>query len=215
MKVGIAQINTKLGDVAANSRKVKKVIDQIGDEADIIVFPEMTLPGYPLHDRIYDKNLLKSQYAAMLNIQRYIEESKKDLTIILGYIDFTPNKTGSDGKRLKWNAAAILDGKTMQTYHKRLLPTYDVFYDKRYFQPGDHPTRFPLPNGEVGAVTICEDMRTDGYEVDPVQESMSTEKMKISLSISTALQAVEKGDVIVNQEKREGSFTKEQLPQQP
>jgi len=57
-------------------------------------------------------------------------------------------------------------------------------------------------------------MRTDGYEVDPVQESMSTEKMKISLSISTALQAVEKGDVFINQEKREGSFTKEQLPQQ-
>jgi len=44
MKVGIAQINTKLGDVAANSRKVQKIIDQIGDEADVIVFPEMTLP---------------------------------------------------------------------------------------------------------------------------------------------------------------------------
>ncbi len=214
MKVALAQINTKLGDVAANSRKIEKIIDQVAWHADILVFPEMTLPGYPLHDRIYDKNLLKAQHAAMLNIQEHLYQIKKDLTVILWFIDYAPNKTGSDGKWMKWNAAAILDGKNQLVYHKRLLPTYDVFYDKRYFQPGDHATRFPLPNGEVGAVTICEDMWTQWYDIDPVQESMATEKMKISLDITTMLKATEKWDVKINEEKWEGTFTKEQLPPQ-
>jgi len=57
-------------------------------------------------------------------------------------------------------------------------------------------------------------MWTQGYDTDPVQESMATEKMKISLSVSTTLQAIEKGEAMINQEKREGTFTKEQLPAQ-
>jgi NAD+ synthase (glutamine-hydrolysing) len=175
MKVGIAQINTKLGDVAANMQKVKDVIDQIGDASEVIVFPEMTLPGYPLHDRIYDKNLLKAQHAALAHIQDYIASTKKELTIVLWFIDFDTTRTWPDGKWIKRNAAAIMDGKTIQTYHKKLLPTYDVFYDKRYFQPGELTTRFPLPGGEVGGITICEDMRTTWYDKNPVAEVMSEE----------------------------------------
>ena len=67
-----------------------------------------------------------------------------------------------------------MDGKTIQTYHKKLLPTYDVFYDKRYFQPGELTTRFPLPGGEVGGITICEDMRTTGYDLSLIHISEPT-----------------------------------------
>lgn len=83
MKIGIAQINTKLGDVPHNTDKIKQVISDIGTESDVIVFPEMTLPGYPLHDRIYDKNLLKAQRVALDEIQQHIKNTKEELKVIL------------------------------------------------------------------------------------------------------------------------------------
>ena len=190
MKVGIAQINTKLGAVSHNKEKILWAIDTLAPQADLIVFPEMTLPGYPLHDRIYDKNLLKAQRLALdeiqLHIQSLVASTQKSLKVVLGYIAFDTNTTWPDGKRLKRNSAAVLDGTTMQTYAKQLLPTYDVFYDKRYFQPGTQLTHFPLPGDKTASVSICEDMWTAGYDKDPIMNAVASAKTDLLVNISSS-----------------------------
>ncbi len=190
MKVGIAQINTKLGAVTHNKEKILWAIDSLAPQADLIVFPEMTLPGYPLHDRIYDKNLLKAQRLALDEIQSHIQSlvasTQKSLKVVLGYIAFDTNTTWPDGKWLKRNSAAVLDGTTMQTYAKQLLPTYDVFYDKRYFQPGTQLTHFPLPDNKTASVSICEDMWTEGYDKDPIMNAVASAKTDLLVNISSS-----------------------------
>lgn len=85
-----------------------------------------------------------------------------------------------------------MDGQTIQKYYKQLLPTYDVFYDKRYFQSGEQATHFSFNNGETGAVTICEDMRHDGYPTNPVQDSIKQAKTDLMFNISSSPYAIGK-----------------------
>lgn len=68
----------------------------------------------------------------------------------------------------KYNAAAVI-GKDIQMYHKRLLPNYDVFFEQRYFEAGKEGLTFKIGKDLVGALTICEDIRDENYEVKPIQ----------------------------------------------
>ncbi|MCX6824449.1 MAG: NAD(+) synthase [candidate division SR1 bacterium] len=168
MKIGIAQINTKLGDIAYNQKKIEDVIHQIGKDADVIVFPEMAISGYPLNDMIDDENFVKEQKEVIYKIRDLVMQTNQNLKVILGYIDYNENEVLPSGEMKKFNAAAVI-GKDIQTYHKRLLPNYDVFFEQRYFSPGKEGLTFKIGKDLSGALTICEDIRDDNYEVKPIQ----------------------------------------------
>lgn len=135
MKIGIGQINTKLGDIAYNQKKIEDVIQQIGKNADVIVFPEMAITGYPLNDMLEDEALVKEQKEVIYKIREVVMQTNEQLKVIVGCIDYNDAEVLPSGEMKKYNAAAVI-GKDIQMYHKRLLPNYDVFFEQRYFAPG-------------------------------------------------------------------------------
>ncbi|HBB04356.1 TPA: hypothetical protein DCZ39_05710 [Patescibacteria group bacterium] len=83
MKIGIAQINTKVGDIAYNQQKIEAAIQQIGKDADVIVFPEMAISGYPLNDLIDDVSFVKQQKEVLYKIRELVLQTNDRLKVIL------------------------------------------------------------------------------------------------------------------------------------
>lgn len=168
MKIGIAQINTKVWDIAYNQKKIENVIQQIGKDADVIVFPEMAISWYPLNDMIDDGNFVKEQKEVIYKIRDFVLQTNDQLKVILWCIDYNDTEVLPSGEMKKYNAAAVI-WKDIQMYHKRLLPNYDVFFEQRYFAPGQEWLTFKVAKNLMGALTICEDIRDTNYDVKPIQ----------------------------------------------
>jgi NAD+ synthase (glutamine-hydrolysing) len=174
MKVTLAQINTTPNDFSGNFIKIQAAIDiAIKDKADVIVFPELTIPGYLVKDLVYNAGFVEKNLVYLKNVADLTYHSK--VTVIVGYIDL--NHSGF-GKPFRNMAAVIQNGIVVATYQKRLLPGYDVFDEYRYFEPGTQSCIFNI-NGELSALTICEDnwfgdkgeTGNVRYKVDPVKEA--------------------------------------------
>jgi NAD+ synthase (glutamine-hydrolysing) len=168
MKIGIAQINTKVGDLAYNKQKIVDVIQRIGKEVSLIIFPEMTTLGYPPNDLLDNETQLRQQKEMIYEIREIVRATSKDLKVVLGCVDYNDAEKMPSGYMKKHNAAAII-GQDIQMYHKQLLPNYDVFFENRYFEAGKGPLVFTAGRQKVG-VTICEDIWDDLYETKPVQQ---------------------------------------------
>src|SRR4051812_8786690 len=130
MRIALAQINPTVGDLAQNVRKIVDFAHRAKEQgAEVVVFPELCVPGYPPKDL-----LLKSQFID--DNQRAVEmiaQHTKGIDVIVGYAARNPNSVG----RALLNAVAVLrDGKIRANHYKSLLPTYDVFDESRYFEPG-------------------------------------------------------------------------------
>ncbi|MGH7184934.1 MAG: NAD+ synthase [Pseudomonadota bacterium] len=146
LRIGLAQINTTVGDIQGNVRRVCEMMDrarQMG--VDLIAFPELAIPGYPPEDLLLKPDFVRANQTAL----ERVEASTRGLTAIVGFVD------GAD--RL-YNAAAVcVDGTRAGVYHKHRLPNYGVFDEKRYFHSGSECPVFGLSGSPVG-VTICEDI---------------------------------------------------------
>jgi len=176
MKVALAQINPTVGDIAGNSARILERIEQARSaEADVVVTPELAVFGYPPKDLVLRRDLVDRNLAAT---QR-IASCCTDITAIVGYVQ--PDPTGA-GKGI-YNAAAVCrDGVISTWYAKTLLPTYDVFDESRYFNPGQSVrTLSVLTRGGSRCVglTICEDLwnnhQFEGrrvYGVDPIARTV-------------------------------------------
>ncbi len=144
----MAQLNLLVGDVAGNAKKVIAAAARARDElrADAVVFPELTLVGYPPEDLLLRPGL-------RMRVERGLEEIRRrthGISIIVGHPGY------GDGKR--YNAASVIrDGEIVATYYKQDLPNYSVFDEKRYFVPGTAPCVVDIRGVPVG-VTICEDI---------------------------------------------------------
>ena len=170
MKILLSQINPFIGDIEGNS---KKILDNINNAkklgADLIIFPEMSLIGYPPLDLLEKKWLIDKN----IKFANEIVSQTKGIGVIFGYVDKNPGKAG---KKL-FNAAIFAhNGKIIRKYYKQLLPTYDVFDERRYFEPGNKSCIFKF-KGQTIALTICEDVWNDKdfwkeriYEKDPLEE---------------------------------------------
>lgn len=169
MKIWIAQINTKLWDIEKNTLKIEDTIRKIWNESDVIVFPEMTISGYPLNDLLDDEELVRKQKEVIYRIRDLVSETNENLKVILGFIDYNESEVLPSGEMKKYNAAAVI-WKDVQIYHKRLLPNYDVFFEQRYFAPGTEWLTFKIAKDIKWAMTICEDIWDDNYETKPIQE---------------------------------------------
>jgi NAD+ synthase (glutamine-hydrolysing) len=150
MKVGIAQINTTVGDLPGNYAKILDAYRQaVAAGADIVLTPELAITGYPPQDLVF-----KSRFVP-LNLERLAElhDQVGDVPLITGFID----RNDGPGAPFR-NAAAILEkGRPIRKVYKSLLPTYDVFDEARYFEPAAECEPVRLSGWNCG-VTICEDV---------------------------------------------------------
>ncbi|MDR4987798.1 MAG: NAD+ synthase [Bacteroidales bacterium] len=151
MRIALAQINLHVGNFEYNRGKILKAIRQARDQkADLVVFPELTVCGYPPLDLLYDEAFID---ACMQNVELIAGECKGIGAIIGG-----PSRNRSAGGKSLFNSAFLLsEGDIHFVYHKGLLPTYDVFNEYRYFEPAK---RFSTVNfaGKRIAITVCEDI---------------------------------------------------------
>lgn len=184
MKVLLAQINPTIGDLQGNSNLILQSIAKAKQEkADIVLFPEMALTGYPPEDFLLMPHFMNA-------LQPYLDkirEATKDLVAIIG----TPRVSESEGNRHLFNSAAIFQNQQLVGYQdKMLLPTYDVFDERRYFEPAASNKPWTLCGKKI-AITICEDLwqhstlLQTSYSRDPVLD-LSHYKPDLLLNLSAS-----------------------------
>ena len=120
-------------------------------DADIVVFPELAVCGYPPEDLLLKEHFVRDNIKSLNLLAREV----KGIAAVIGFVDIDKDK------RLYNAAAVISDGRVKGIYHKKELPNYGVFDEKRYFTPGDDSIVFAL-GGHVFGVTICEDIWIEG-----------------------------------------------------
>ncbi len=150
MKIAMAQINTTVGDVRGNRDRVIREMERArGMRADLVVFPELCLTGYPPRDLLGLHGFVESNLQALQDIA----SRSDDLGVIVGFVD---RNIRGEGKEY-FNAAALLaGGKVEAVVHKTLLPTYDVFDEDRYFERSAGTQVIRFKNRKLG-ISICED----------------------------------------------------------
>lgn len=162
VKLAIAQINTTLGDLTGNIRRILDAADKARG-ADLVVFPEMTVPGYPPRDMLYDASFVEAVQAATADLAR---QARNLPPLLVG--SFAPSGEKHYQHPALHNIAYLMkDGKMQTAQVKQLLPVYDVFFEPRWFVPG----KKTLPPIEIAGkkigVMICEDMWDEEYSVHP------------------------------------------------
>ncbi len=184
MKIALVQTNPVIGDFAVNSGKILTACRKAADEeCGLVVFPELALSGYPPQDLLERPAFLRAHDQALEQLCQKLP----DLDVLLGCIEQRPHSEG--GKRLYNSAVLIRDGGVVHRVRKQLLPSYDVFDEKRYFEPGE-PTETVESNGLRLGITICEDIWhsvIDEYGSDPVAELFAGEqKVDCLINISAS-----------------------------
>lgn len=169
MKIGVAQINAVVGDFPGNAKRIMAAYRECLElGADLVVTPEMSLVGYPARDLVF-----KSQFVPKcLQALDYLADEVKDVPLLVGYVDFSEKEIG---KPFRNGAAWLEKGEIKRKFFKSLLPNYDVFDERRYFEPGEacEPMEW---NGKRIGITVCEDIWTEDflqrpyYDRDPVEE---------------------------------------------
>jgi len=156
MKIGLAQINSTVGDLEGNARRITKACHTLEDQgAEIILTPELALTGYPPQDLLFQKDFVPRSLQVLDEVHSAVGRA----AWIIGCV----NKNASSSGRPFFNAAAILErGKPIRWVYKSLLPTYDVFNEARYFEPCDKPAPVEIC-GQLYGITICEDIWTPEY----------------------------------------------------
>jgi NAD+ synthase (glutamine-hydrolysing) len=153
-RLALAQINSTVGDLQGNVRKILDYIDYARDlTADLVAFPETAITGYPAEDLMHKPAFLRDNLAAL----QQVVQASKEIAVVVGFVD-------ADGDI--FNAAAIAsNGKLAGVYHKIHLPTYGVFDEDRYFRRGETYPVYII-SGTPIAINICEDA---WYPVEPTQ----------------------------------------------
>ena len=187
MKIGIAQINTTVGDLTGNFDILRCAYDELSsDGADLVIFPELALSGYPPRDLLLKKRF-GEDCAEKLN---QFAKLTGECPALLGY----PEKIGLKQSRSYYNSAALcFDGEVKQVFRKRLLPTYDVFDEDRYFESGKSPLYFSLLGKKI-AVSICEDIwNSNGnqHSENPITD-IAKEKLDLLINLSASPWHVDK-----------------------
>lgn len=177
MKVALAQINPIVGDVDGNTARILDSMSQAANAgADIVLVPELAVVGYPPKDLLLKRGLIERNLMAVEKIAK----ASRDVAVVIGHVAVND---ASQGKGIYNAASVVWRGNVVLTYAKRLLPTYDVFDESRYFDPGTTPgvCALDLAGGRVKiGLTICEDIWTDDlhfsrrlYGDDPVSDLAS------------------------------------------
>src|SRR6195256_3328515 len=187
MKIALGQIDTTVGDLAGNVDRMAAFARRASAlHADLIVFPELSITGYPPRDLVEKESFLERSEC---ELERLARETRGPPTApVCGYVGKSPERSG---KRATNSAAILQRGAIVFRQTKMLLPTYDVFDEARYFLPGDSEQVTTLGGRKV-ALTICEDAWNDKqywerrlYQRDPVAElAQAGAELLISINAS-------------------------------
>ncbi len=187
MRLALAQINTTMGDLAGNAGRILDFARTASDlGADVAVFPELALTGYPPRDLLEKPSFVERTGLEL----RALAEATRHLNTALIVGTITGAAAG-EGKRLYNSAVVISRGEIVFEQHKMLLPTYDVFDEARYFRPAESQSLFEWNGCKVGLI-ICEDAWNDKhfwerrlYRRDPLNE-MAEAGAKVLISINAS-----------------------------
>ncbi|BAZ11353.1 NAD+ synthase [Calothrix sp. NIES-4071] len=174
MKIAIAQLNPIIGDLPGNAAKILDAARNAASYgARLLLTPELSLCGYPPRDLLLNPSFVE---AMNITLQQLARDIPANLAVLVGTVEANTKAQFNGGKSL-FNSMALLEaGSIKQIFHKRLLPTYDVFDERRYFEPGLQPNHFTLDGINIG-VTICEDLWNDeeywgkrSYAINPIAD---------------------------------------------
>lgn len=171
MKVALVQLNPIVGDVRGNTRRILDALSAARQhQPQLVIFPEQAFIGYPGKDLLLRREVIAENTAAL----QQVASASTGVNVIIGCAE--PNDAPAG--RMIYNSAAVLtNGRIAGFVRKRLLPTYDIFDEVRYFQPGDAPPLFTLAGKPVG-ISVCEDLWTTQtgaqdrplYACDPIAD---------------------------------------------
>src|SRR6266699_3276195 len=179
MKIGFAQVNATVGDLRGNCELILGAYERLAAAgAELVLTPELALTGYPPQDLVFKSRFVSENLAILEKLHARVGEA----ALLVGFVDRNEGR----GKPFR-NAAPLLErGKQIRKIHKSLLPTYDVFYEERYFEPDNRVEPLDVRGKKIG-VTICEDIWTEHYLSRPLYD------------IEPVRSLVEQGaDIIVN-----------------
>ncbi len=195
MKILVAQLNPLIGDLEANTKKIiesLRLARKLG--LDVVVFPELTICGYPPEDLVFHQVFINRM---MDKIDEIIPETEGIMALI-GLVRYSHH----GAKELFNSAAVIQDRKLMGFQDKWLLPNYDIFNERRYFEPGVSTRAWEWKGNRIGIV-ICEDIWQHAgyvdftrYERDPIIELLPY-KIDVLLNLSASPYCYQKPDVRV------------------
>ncbi|GET42931.1 NAD+ synthase [Microseira wollei] len=180
MKIAIAQLNPTIGNLNDNAKQILNAAKQAADMGvRLLLTPELSLCGYPPRDLLLNPSFVQLMATTLSQLAR---DLPPDLAVLVGTVEENERSHVDGGKPLFNSIAWLEQGKIQQIFHKRLLPTYDVFDENRYFEPGLKPNLFALnlKNSQsqiLIGVTICEDLWNDeefwgkrSYAINPIAD---------------------------------------------
>ncbi|MEA5576106.1 NAD+ synthase [Anabaena sp. UHCC 0451] len=174
MKIAIAQLNPIIGDLPGNAQKILETAKQAASAGvRLLLTPELSLCGYPPRDLLLNPSFVETMN---ITLKKLAQDLPPNLAVLVGTV-VKNTEAHITGEKTLFNSIALLvAGKVQQYFHKRLLPTYDVFDENRYFEPGLQANYFVLDDINIG-VTICEDLWNDEdfwgkrtYAVNPIAD---------------------------------------------
>jgi NAD+ synthase (glutamine-hydrolysing) len=188
MRIALAQINSTVGDLEGNgARMLRNARCAVERGAQLVVFPELSITGYPPRDLVEKQSFLDR---TAVQLERFAEATAGlGITTVCGYVGRAP--ASAAGKQATNSAAVVEGGRVLYRQDKMLLPTYDVFDEARYFRPADrqHLVAF---GSQLAALTVCEDAWNDKqfwerrlYARDPVEELVAA-GARILISINAS-----------------------------
>ncbi|MBP9517959.1 MAG: NAD+ synthase [Fervidobacterium sp.] len=172
IRLGLSQINTTVGDIDGNVRRIIEQIERaVKTGVDVLAFPELTITGYPPEDLLFKPHFIQRNIEALSTIASHVPDN---LMVVVGFVD-------EEGDI--YNGAAVLhDGKVVGKYHKNYLPNYGVFDEMRYFQHGDKALVVSFKGMKIG-ITICEDI---WYPGGPARTEALVGDAEIIINISAS-----------------------------
>jgi NAD+ synthase (glutamine-hydrolysing) len=186
MKIALAQLNYYIGDFEGNLAKISGAVSEataLG--ADLVVFSELAICGYPPLDLLERKEFI---HTCMQSIEKLAGMVDQATGVLVGSPEFNHNK---DGKLLYNSAFFLFEGKVQQVFRKALLPTYDIFDEYRYFEPNREFNILEFKNKKL-AVTICEDL----WDEQPFENEFSRSRLYTTNPLEEL--SAQKPDVIIN-----------------
>ncbi len=178
MKIAIAQLNPIIGDIAGNAQMILSQAEHAFSQGvKLLITPELSLCGYPPRDLLMNPGFVQQVGEKLAKLAANLPP---EIAVLIGTVEPNPH-AGVKGEKPLFNSVALCQGgKVTSIFHKRLLPTYDVFDEDRYFEPGLESNYFTLATdqGELKiGVTVCEDLWNDeefwgkrNYQINPITE---------------------------------------------
>ena len=170
LRIALAQMNATVGDIDGNARKIREYLDRAVDEgAQLVVFPELAVNGYPPEDLLLKTHFLAAGRRALDEIAQHV----RDTVALVGFAEHAEDVFNS--------LAVLADGRVQGIYRKMFLPNYGVFDEQRYFQSGDTAAIAQI-NGTTLGLTICEDI----WEPGPPASDVALAGAEVIVNISAS-----------------------------